>query len=274
MAKPIPSSGPDLNAILGDLNAMARGEDSKKEGKGLEETPGAGSGQTEGIFREEGVAPEIRADLPEGDMDSATPREQRLKLENADLQERLEKLDQLLKDTTRTARYWAEQHREQEKILEEKTELIRALHSRSLEQESKPAGALPREEELLALSEELEQERKQIKDDEAALMEQMREMEVTMSRERAELARQRSELQRLHSEIEHQFELAEREAVLRDRLQPLQRRHQELQHRKGSEPQRPAPPAGGAPAPPPAAPSPPPKQPKESGIFRRLFGQD
>src|SRR5262249_133164 len=91
------------------------------------------------------------------------------------------------------------------------------------------------------LSEELEQERRQLKEDEETLMAQMREMEIQMSRERAELARQRNELQRLHSEIHHELELASRNPALPDRLQPLQRRHQDLLHRKGSEPSREAP---------------------------------
>src|SRR5438132_10912829 len=129
--------------------------------------------------------------------------------------------------------------RKYEGLLEEKSEVIRDLHRRLHEQSEKPAAtSAPREEELIALSEELERERRQLKEDEEALMEQMRQMEVQMSRERAELARQRNELQRLHGEIKHELELASREAELRDRLQPLQRRHQEMAHRKGAEPVR------------------------------------
>jgi len=94
-------------------------------------------------------------------------------------------------------------------------------------------------------------------------------MEVQISRERAELARQRNDLQRLHGEIRHELELAGRETELRQRLQPLQRRYQEMTHRKGAEPQR------GLNSPAPASPpveAAEPQRPKESGLFRRLFG--
>src|SRR5205814_850230 len=89
---------------------------------------------------------------------------------------------------------------------------------------------------LLALSEELERERKQLKDDEESLMNQMRDMEVTMAKERAELARHRTEMQRLHTEFRHEMELASRDASLRERLAPLQRKHQEMINRKGGAP--------------------------------------
>src|SRR5207244_8585138 len=84
--------------------------------------------------------------------------------------------------------------KEYENLLDEKSEVIRELHQRIQELQDRPAGETPREEELLALSEELDCERRQLKDDEEALMKQMRDMEVQMSRERAEFARQRNEL--------------------------------------------------------------------------------
>ncbi len=188
--------------------------------------------------------------------------------ENIELKKKLVELERQLHDARGTAKFWSEQQKDFESLLEEKSEVIRQLHLKLQEQSaapSRPAAALPREEELLALHEELEQERRQLKEDEGALMQQMRDMEVQLSRERAELARQRNELQRLHREIKHELELAAREASLRERLQPLQRRHQELSHRKGEAP-RDTP----VPGPAPKTESP---RPTQSGIFRRLFGQ-
>src|SRR5207245_671573 len=69
----------------------------------------------------------------------------------------------------------------------------------------RPAAATPDEEDVLALSDTLERERRQLAEDEEALMRQMRDMEMAMSRERAELARQRNELQRLNEEIRHEL---------------------------------------------------------------------
>ncbi len=158
-----------------------------------------------------------------------------------------------------------EQQAEFERLLEEKSELIRALHRKLQESQDRPAapGDTPREEELMALSEELERERRQLKEDEEALMEQMGHMEVQMSRERADLARQRTELQRLQSEIRHELELAARDAALRERLAPLQRRQQEIAARRtpGVTPAAAAEEAPADPAPP-----------GSSGLFRRLFG--
>src|SRR5262249_36061991 len=56
----------------------------------------------------------------------------------------------------------AEQRKEYEGLLEEKSEVIRELHRKLHEQPAHPAGSTPREEELLALSEELERERRQL----------------------------------------------------------------------------------------------------------------
>jgi hypothetical protein len=169
-----------------------------------------------------------------------------LQMQNADLRERANQLETLLVEATRAAESAAEQQKDLEKLLDEKSDIIRELHVKLQEQPARPPAATPREEELLALSEELEQERNQLKEDEEALTLQMREMELQMSRERAELARQRNELQRLHSEIKHELETASREAELRDRLQPLQRRQQELLHRRGGEPPRTAQPQDAA----------------------------
>lgn len=195
-------------------------------------------------------------EIPEGPNDTppavptAEEEIERLRAENIYLRESLEQLEKIVEEKLQNEQNWTDRQKEQEALLEEKSDVIRELHLKL--QECPPAaaprepGTIPREEELLALSEELEQERRQLKEDEETLMTQMREMEIQMSRERAELARQRNELQRLHSEIRHELELASRNAALRDRLQPLQRRHQDLLHRKGGEPSREAPSRGAA----------------------------
>jgi myosin heavy subunit len=199
-----------------------------------------------------------------------------LRAENIALRDMVEELEKLLEEKLRAENTWTERQKEQEALLEEKSDVIRELHLKLQERPAAAAprepAAIPREEELLALSEELEHERGQLKDDEEALMAQMREMEVQMSRDRAELARQRNDLQRLHSEILHEIELASRHAALRDRLQPLQRRHQEMLHQKGTEAPREAPPRAG---PGPSSTSTPPQEAptKDSnGLLRRLFG--
>jgi hypothetical protein len=222
-------------------------------------------------------------DLQETPLPVATAEDvDMLRAENAALRCTVDELEKLLEERMQLAESLAERQRDQETLLEEKSEVIRELHIKL--QECSAAGipresaASPREEELLALSEELELERRQLREDEEALTAQMREMEVQMSRERAELARQRNDLQRLHSEIIHELELASRQASLRDRLQPLQRRHQEMLHRKGFEPAREAPPPVPTNPTPASAPTPvpevqEPERPKDhSGLLRRLFG--
>jgi hypothetical protein len=207
----------------------------------------------------------------------ATPAEEieQLRAENAALRDMVEELEKLLEEKLRAEQAWIERQKEQDALLEEKSDVIRELHLKLQERPSAAAprepAAIPREEELLALHEELEQERRQLKDDEEALMAQMREMEVQMSRERAELARQRNDLQRLHSEILHELELASRHAALRDRLQPLQRRHQEMLHQKTTEAPREAPPRTAGPSSASAPPQEPPAR-DGSGLLRRLFG--
>jgi DNA repair exonuclease SbcCD ATPase subunit len=208
------------------------------------------------------------------------PPEQALeevRLENAELRQTLAELQRILEDARLREENWTRQEKEYEGLLEEKSEVIRDLHRKLKELPEGPeraaapaAGPLPREEELLALHEELERERRQLQEDEETLMRQMRDMELQMSRERAELARQRTDLQRLHTEIQHELELAARDATLRERLAPLQRRAQDVVHRRGAAPpkdhtQAPAPPAASVPAA---------GAPKESsGLFRRLFGK-
>ena len=100
-------------------------------------------------------------------------------------------------------------------------------------------------------------------------MQQMRDMEVSMARERAEMARQRNDMQRLQSEIRHELERLERSGALQTRIDGLKSKLQDASSRRGSAPGAPlsqaAPAAGPA-----AGPAPPPG--KKEGLFGRLFG--
>lgn len=129
--------------------------------------------------------------------------------------------------------------KEYESLIDEKNELIRSLHLKVQELEQNMRPPTPKEDELLAMSEELERERcqiqqerrkleedmRQLKEDEHVMTEEMRKMEMQMSKERAEIARQRSELQRINEEIKHELDRIERDKGLSDRLTQLRQRH-------------------------------------------------
>jgi DNA repair exonuclease SbcCD ATPase subunit len=186
-----------------------------------------------------------------------------------------------------------DQLREYEALLEERSETIRRLHQQIEELEAALSdaeartaegggevapvaggGPAPREEELLALSEQLEQERRQLQEDEQTLMDQMREMEVGMARERAELARQRNDLTRLQSEIRHELERLERSGALQNKIDSLKSKLQDVTARRGAarHDAPPVPGTGAAPSPP-VAPPPPGTPGKGQGLMGRLFGQ-
>jgi len=190
-----------------------------------------------------------------------------LRRENAELRQRLAQLEELLENANRATVLMQEQQTDQERMLEEKSEVIRELHQKLIDLQNRPTPATPQEEELVALNEELERERRQLKEDEEALMAQMREMEVQMARERAELGRQRNDLQTLHNEIRHELVRASREAELRTRMQPFQRRHQDMTAYKNGESAKVVQQAAVAQSTPE-----PEGKPKDSGLFRRLFG--
>jgi len=191
----------------------------------------------------------------------------RLRSENAQLKANLEELEQLL-SSGGTSADWAEQQKEYEALLEEKSEVIRSLHQKLQEERAGaeaglkdiPANAdLPASErQLLALKAELEEQKAQLEADEESLMTQMRQMEMMMARERAEMARQRTEMQRLHNDLKHEMEQAARDGSLRERLNNLQRRQPE------ATPKNPA-------ATPPSEPTPAPTPAKNTGVLRRLF---
>jgi hypothetical protein len=173
----------------------------------------------------------------------------RIQGENEQLRSIVDELRQQLDHAVSEAQSgMGERGREYEAMLEQKTDTIRELHLRlqQLEQGG-GSGAEPgaedgpgsvNQEELSALSDEIERERcqleqerrrleedrKQLRDDEESMLRQMRDMEIQMAKERAELARQRNELQRLHSEIRHELELAQRDAAVNERLRMLTRR--------------------------------------------------
>lgn len=238
-------------------------------GDHLLRTPDPESNPTEGDLAADGVVGQQIHRLANGEGNGADELEQ-LRADNAELRRALGEAEGRIEELSRLdAAAMAEQLKEFEALLDEKSEVIRALHRKNQELQDRPPVATPREEELLTLSEELERERRQLKEDEDGLMKQMQDMEVQMARERAEMARQRNELQRLHSEIRHELELAARDATLRERLAPLQRRHQDLTTRRGGAPAAAAETGNTAPAP---APSSEPTPQKESGLFRRLFG--
>jgi hypothetical protein len=92
-------------------------------------------------------------------------------------------------------------------------------------------------------------QRVQLEEDEAALMQQMREMEMALAKDRAELARQRTELQRQQADFAREIEIASRDPELRERLAILRPgQHENLRRDNQS--------AGN----------------KGSGLIRRLFG--
>ncbi len=246
MARPLPSSS------------------SPARSNGRSTVPSLAANLTVAAAEEDGPAPA----LTNWNDDSAPPATEPPADEVAALREQLAQAEKLIDDLKQQAEQeLLAQQAEFERVLDEKSEVIRNLHEKVQVLEQRPAhpAATPREEELMALSEELERERRQLKEDEDALMEQMGQMEVQMSRERAELARQRTDLQRLQGEIRHELELAARDAALRERLAPLQRRHQELNTRRSAAPAADS-------AAPIDAPSVPPAPASSSGIFRRLFG--
>ena len=229
-------------------------------------------------------------DHPEG-ADSAEM--DRLAAENAQLRSIIAELrDQLEAGGQQEDVGWAERQMEYESLLEEKSELIRSLHLKvqELEQRAPATPPTPKEEELIKLNEELERERcqleqerreleedlRQFKEDEQMMIKQMREMEVQMARERAELARQRTDTQRLLDDIHHELERMERDQGLSDKIVQLRHRHQDVA--KGKRNGAPSPTGPSMLSQPPTPPRPGQEEPtarrKDSGFFRRIFGQE
>ena len=205
-----------------------------------------------------------------------------LREENAQLRALCLELEQALHEASLPGHAGgADRLKEYEAMLEEKTEMIRQQHEQLQELQgviaelecqpganSAKTGPAPREDDLLALSEELERDRRQIQEDEHALMQQMREMEVSMARERAEMARQRNDMQRLQSEIRHEIERLERSGALQSKIEGLKNKLSDATTRRGSAPAA----SRGQPTPA-AAPTPSPAPTKKEGLMGRLFGR-
>lgn len=275
MAKSLSNSEPHRNGTNGDLAARLLRREAEPRSVASREDAGQ-------PVLEPGVGQEL--DTLQADYVAADPQDELFVLrdENQQLRTLVAELEHHLEELAGPNSpngLLADQNKEMEALLEEKSEVIRDLHHKinDLQDElsKKPVvkAATPHEEELMRMHEEVERDREQLKEDENSMMKQMREMEIQMAKERAEIARQRNEMQRLHAEIRHELELAARDATLRERLAPLQRRHQDVMNRRGSSPA-----SAGAHAPPTAIPitaapkaaeTPPPK--KDSGLLRRLF---
>jgi DNA repair exonuclease SbcCD ATPase subunit len=205
-----------------------------------------------------------------------------LRSENADLRTRVAELDQLLATAAQEAEERLNQRQgDYEALLEEKSEVIRALHQKitdvreNVSLSGRPLSATakqPDAAEVVDIKRELEEQRRQMVEDEEAMMSQLRQMEMALARDRAELARQRSELQRLHDELKHEMEAAARDGGLRERLSGLQRRNAAVTPAPRSSISQGTPPPATLPK---AAPPPPENAngAKSSGIFRRLFGK-
>ena len=194
-----------------------------------------------------------------------------LRKENADLRAQVAELEQALGSSNDST--WADQQKEYEALLEEKSEVIRSLHLKIQElgqQQTPPEEDGAEELDATKLKKEMAELRRQLEEDEESLMQQMRQMEMAMSKDRAELARQRSEIQRLHNEVNHEIEIASRDPGLRERLVALQRLQGEITGRKT--PGTASTPASKEATEPASAPARS-KKAESSGLFRRIFGK-
>jgi hypothetical protein len=161
---------------------------------------------------------------------------EKLYKENTRLVARVSDLERSLAAAAQSPRTWDEREKEYEALLEEKSEAIRELRAELQEYKDRPAAVTPKEEELVALSEHLENDRRQLQEDEAAMEEQARQMEMNIARQRAEIARQRVEVQRMFADLQLELDQVMRESGLRERLAPLHRRAQEVALRTGLTP--------------------------------------
>jgi len=110
-------------------------------------------------------------------------------------------------------------------------------------------GAVGSDDATMRQCADVEAQRQQLEEDEAALMHQMREMEMALARDRAELARQRTELQRQQADFAREIEIASRDPELRERLAILRPGQHENLRRDNQSVEN-----------------------KGSGLIRRLFG--
>jgi hypothetical protein len=270
MAKPLATSEPNHGGIGGNLN----GRSAVAVAPGHRDDRADTDGSHLGGGPRPGAGPDTLEEV------------EHLRSENGQLRSLCIELEQALQEATQhvggEGGAGGDGPREYETLLEEKSETIRQLHQQLQEAQALVAdleakasqartlsGPAPREEELLALSEELETERRQLQEDEHTLMNQMREMEVGMAKERAEMARQRNDLQRLQGEIRHELERLEKNGVAVQKMQEFKSKLQDATNRRGLAQSAPGTnPASQAPAKPvPPAPS------REDSLMGRLFGK-
>jgi hypothetical protein len=142
-----------------------------------------------------------------------------LRKQHADLKARIEEMEQALVDS----------QRDQENLLDEKSNVIRGLHRRIQVLQEARSGQVNRVQvsDLVEMWQQRDEDRRRLKADEEAVMAQMREMEISISKERLELARQRAEVLRLLEDTRPHEELLVRNADLRDRLAALRPGHDE-----------------------------------------------
>jgi chromosome segregation ATPase len=131
----------------------------------------------------------------------------RLRKQNAELKAQIEEMEQAFLDN---------QH-DQENLLEEKSNLIRDLHRRIQEMRAVRVNGV----NVSDLVEQLEVDRRRLNEDEQTVMAQMRDMEISISKERAELARERGEVLRLLQDTKMREELSVRDTDLRNRVAAL-----------------------------------------------------
>jgi len=193
-----------------------------------------------------------------------------LREENAELRARVEELENAIQAEPPVEKEWAEQQKEYEALLEEKSEVIRSLHLKmhDFQDGGGQGSGNVSHGEVERLKQEMAEQRRQLEEDEESLMQQMRQMEMAMSKDRAELARQRNEVQRLHNELNHEIELASRDPGLRERLVALQRLQGEIVGRKASVALN-----AGKPSTDPNLPPPVPEKKENHGLMRRIFGK-
>lgn len=224
------------------------------------------------------TAPDLRVLHPEQNRPSSSPEinlelvalEQelaQLRSENAELRTRVEQNELDLQAAIASEEAWLERQKENELLLEEKSDVIRGMHQKIQEMQQGSAGDnYAKAQELKRREAELGEMQRQLNEDKEALLTQMSAMEMELSRDRADIARQRNELTRLQSELQREIETASRDPLLYERLASLRRRHQEVAIGKGT-------PAGESPSTATAAPAQQPAAKRPSGLLRRLFGE-
>ncbi len=199
------------------------------------------------------------------------------RMENADLHVRVNELEQMLQLAGGGEEMWLDRQQEYEKLLDEKSEVIRTLHLRLQEQPASSGSGSSsshhsgmvvggQAEEILRLKRGLEEHRRQLDEDEEAMMLQMRQMEMAMAKDRAEMARQRSEIQRMQAEHDRGLEQASRDPQLQERLHHMRRPESMVRLSKPGMPAVPQTPAKDPQAGTPGDGG------KNSGILRRIFG--